>query len=158
MKPHMKTSELDLQRKEKGDKVKGEPKNDEMGKHIKRDKTHKNQQDLKGHVNCTLPPLPIHGELFINIPLLQVPLHSLCPHQGWSTSTSLHILRTPNYSDKHWCLFKSSLVMSKPSQTMLHKLLLNWRHSYSLSYIIILDSISPCVATYPAQHTNLCHT
>jgi hypothetical protein len=49
MKPHMKTSELNSQRKEKGDKGKGEPKNDEMGKHIKRDKTHKNQQDLKGH-------------------------------------------------------------------------------------------------------------
>jgi hypothetical protein len=37
----MKTSELNPQRKEKGDKGKG--------KHIKRDKTHKNQQDLKGH-------------------------------------------------------------------------------------------------------------
>jgi hypothetical protein len=49
MKPHMKTSELNPQRKEKGDKGKGEPKNDETGKHIKRDKTHKNQQDLKGH-------------------------------------------------------------------------------------------------------------
>jgi hypothetical protein len=82
MKPHMKTSELKPPKKEKGDKVKGEPKNDETSKHIKRDKTHKNQQDLKGtrkgqtikeekrnyksgfcHVNCTLPPLPIHGEL-----------------------------------------------------------------------------------------------
>jgi hypothetical protein len=49
MKPHMKTSELNPQRKEKGDKGKGEPKNNETGKHIKRDKTHKNQQDLKGH-------------------------------------------------------------------------------------------------------------
>jgi hypothetical protein len=49
MKLHMKTSELNPQRKEKGDKGKGEPKNDETGKHIKRDKTHKNQQDLKGH-------------------------------------------------------------------------------------------------------------
>jgi hypothetical protein len=49
MKPHIKTSELNSQRKEKGDKGKGEPKNDETGKHIKRDKTHKNQQDLKGH-------------------------------------------------------------------------------------------------------------
>jgi hypothetical protein len=49
MKPHMKTSELNPQRREKGDKGKGEPKNDETGKHIKRDKTHKNQQDLKGH-------------------------------------------------------------------------------------------------------------
>jgi hypothetical protein len=49
MKPHMKTLELNSQRKEKGDKGKGEPKNDETGKHIKRDKTHKNQQDLKGH-------------------------------------------------------------------------------------------------------------
>jgi hypothetical protein len=49
MKPHMKTSELNAQRKEKGDKGKGEPKNDETGKHIKRDKTHKNQQGLKGH-------------------------------------------------------------------------------------------------------------
>jgi hypothetical protein len=49
MKPHMKTSELNPQRKEKGDKGKGEPKNDETGKYIKRDKTHKNQQDLKGH-------------------------------------------------------------------------------------------------------------
>jgi hypothetical protein len=49
MKPHMKTSELNPQRKEKGDKGKGEPKNDETGKHIKRDKIHKNQQDLKGH-------------------------------------------------------------------------------------------------------------
>ena len=48
MKPHMKTSELNPQRKEKGDKGKGEPKNDETGKRIKRDKTHKNQQDLKG--------------------------------------------------------------------------------------------------------------
>jgi hypothetical protein len=37
MKPHMKTSELNPQRKEKGDKGKGEPKNDETGKHIKRD-------------------------------------------------------------------------------------------------------------------------
>jgi hypothetical protein len=45
----MKTSELNPQRKEKGDKGKREPKNDETGKHIKRDKTHKNQQDLKGH-------------------------------------------------------------------------------------------------------------
>ena len=44
MKPHMKTSELNPQRKEKGDKGKGEPKNDETGKHIKRDKTHKNQE------------------------------------------------------------------------------------------------------------------
>jgi hypothetical protein len=42
MKPHMKTLELNPQRKEKGDKGKGEPKNDETGKHIKRDKTHKN--------------------------------------------------------------------------------------------------------------------
>jgi hypothetical protein len=49
MKPRMKTSELNPQRKEKGDKGKGELKNDETGKHIKRDKTHKNQQDLKGH-------------------------------------------------------------------------------------------------------------
>jgi hypothetical protein len=31
MKPHIKTSELNPQRKEKGDKGKGEPKNDEMG-------------------------------------------------------------------------------------------------------------------------------
>jgi hypothetical protein len=37
MKPHMKTSELNPQSKEKGDKGNGEPKNDEMGKH-KRDK------------------------------------------------------------------------------------------------------------------------
>jgi hypothetical protein len=49
MKPRIKTSELNPQRKEKGDKSKGEPKNGETGKHIKRDKTHKNQQDLKGH-------------------------------------------------------------------------------------------------------------
>jgi hypothetical protein len=49
MKPRMKTSELNPQRKEKGNKGKGEPKNDETGKHIKRDKTHKNQQDLNGH-------------------------------------------------------------------------------------------------------------
>jgi hypothetical protein len=32
MKPHMKTSELNPQRKEKGDKGKGEPKNDETHK------------------------------------------------------------------------------------------------------------------------------
>jgi hypothetical protein len=42
MKPHMKTSELNPQRKEKRDKGKGESKNDKMRKHIKRDKTHKN--------------------------------------------------------------------------------------------------------------------
>jgi hypothetical protein len=47
MKPHMNTSELNPQRKKKGDKGKGEPKNDETGKHIKRDKTHKNQQGSK---------------------------------------------------------------------------------------------------------------
>jgi hypothetical protein len=45
----MKTLELNPQRKEKGGKGKGEQKNGETGKHIKRDKTHKNQQDLKGH-------------------------------------------------------------------------------------------------------------
>lgn len=126
------------------------------GQTIKEEK--RNYQSGFWHVNCTLPPLPICGELFINIPLLQVSLHSLCPRQSWSTSTSLHIFGTPNYSDMHWCLFRSSLDMSKPSQAMLHKLLLNWRHSYSLSYIIIPDSISPCVATYPAQHTHLCHS
>jgi hypothetical protein len=37
MKPPIKASELNPQRKEKGDKVKGEPKNDETEKHIKRD-------------------------------------------------------------------------------------------------------------------------
>jgi hypothetical protein len=42
MKPHMKTSELTPKEEKKGDKGKGEPKNDETGKHIKRDKTHKN--------------------------------------------------------------------------------------------------------------------
>jgi hypothetical protein len=39
MKPRMKTAELNPQRKEKGDKGKRELKNDETGKHIKRDKT-----------------------------------------------------------------------------------------------------------------------
>jgi hypothetical protein len=41
MKPHMKTSKLNPQRKVKGDNDKGEPKNDETWKHIKIDKTHK---------------------------------------------------------------------------------------------------------------------
>jgi hypothetical protein len=35
MKPRMKTSELNPQRKKRGNKGKGEPKNDETGKHIK---------------------------------------------------------------------------------------------------------------------------
>jgi hypothetical protein len=35
MKPHIKTSKLNSQGKEKGDKGKGEPKNDKTGKHIK---------------------------------------------------------------------------------------------------------------------------
>jgi hypothetical protein len=38
----MKTSELNLQRKENGNKGKGEPNNDETEKHIKRDKNYKN--------------------------------------------------------------------------------------------------------------------
>jgi hypothetical protein len=35
MKPRMKTSELNPQREKRGNKGKGEPKNDETGKHIK---------------------------------------------------------------------------------------------------------------------------
>ncbi|ONM02648.1 hypothetical protein ZEAMMB73_Zm00001d031293 [Zea mays] len=45
------------------------------------------------HVNCTLPPLPIHDELFINIPLLQVPLHSLCPCQDLRWICPNHLKR-----------------------------------------------------------------
>jgi hypothetical protein len=51
----------------------------------------------------------------------------------------------------HWCLLRSSLDMSKPSQTMLHKLLLNWRHSYPLSYIIIPDSVKILKLTFKRQ-------
>jgi hypothetical protein len=46
MKPHMKT--LELNPKEKGDKGKGEPKNDKTGKHIKRDKTPQKPARSKG--------------------------------------------------------------------------------------------------------------
>jgi hypothetical protein len=42
------------------------------------------------------------------------------------------------------------LDMSKPSQTMLHELLLDWCHSQSLAYVIIPDPISSCVAINPS--------
>ena len=48
MKPRMKTSELNPQKK-RGNKGKGEPKKRRNGETHKRDKTHKNQQDLNGH-------------------------------------------------------------------------------------------------------------
>jgi hypothetical protein len=125
------------------------------GQTVKEEK--RNYESRFWHVNCTLPPLPIHDELFINIPLLQVPLHSLCPRQGWSTSTSLHILGTPNYSDMHWCLFRSSLDMSKPSQAMLHKLLLNWCRSYSLVYHHSGLDLSLCGHISSATYASLPH-
>jgi hypothetical protein len=46
MKLHMKTSELNPKEKKRETKAK---ENDETRKHIKKDKTHKNQQDLKGY-------------------------------------------------------------------------------------------------------------
>jgi hypothetical protein len=76
MKPHIKTSELNPQRKEKGDKVKGEPKNDETGKHIKRDKTHKNQQDLKGHEKRSND---LGGKAKLQIRVLARELHTSTP-------------------------------------------------------------------------------
>jgi hypothetical protein len=48
MKPRMKTSELNPKEK-RGNKGKGEPKKRRNGETHKRDKTHKNQQDLNGH-------------------------------------------------------------------------------------------------------------
>ena len=71
------------------------------GQTIKEEK--RNYKSRFWHVNRTLQPLPIHGELFINIPLLQVPLHCLCPRQGWSTSTSLHSVTEILYKIIHLC-------------------------------------------------------
>ncbi|AQK82681.1 hypothetical protein ZEAMMB73_Zm00001d021742 [Zea mays] len=61
------------------------------GQTIKEEK--RNYKSRFWHVNCTLPPLPIHGELFINIPLLQVPLHCLCPRQGLRWICPNHLKR-----------------------------------------------------------------
>jgi hypothetical protein len=43
-----------------------------------------------------------------------------------------------------------SLDMSKSSQMMLHEFLLDWCHPQSLTYVIVLDQISSCVATNPS--------
>jgi hypothetical protein len=76
----MKTSELNPQRKEKGDKSKGEPKNGETGKHIKRDKTHKNQQDLKGHKKRSND---YGGKAKLQIRVLARELHTSTPSYPW---------------------------------------------------------------------------
>ena len=105
------------------------------GQTIKEEK--RNYKSRFWHVNCTLPPLPIHDELFINIPLLQVSLHSLCPRQSWSTSTSLHII-VPSYdASMHQCLWGSPVDMPKPSQPMLNKHFFNWRYSWPIAYVIV---------------------
>ncbi|ONL99808.1 hypothetical protein ZEAMMB73_Zm00001d029891 [Zea mays] len=61
------------------------------GQTIKEEK--RNYQSGFWHVNCTLPPLPICGELFVNIPLLQVSLHSLCPRQSLRWICPNHLKR-----------------------------------------------------------------
>ena len=50
------------------------------------------------------------------------------------------------------------LDMSKPSQSMLGKFLLNWCHPYSFPNNFISDSIPPCVPAKPPQHPHLCYT
>jgi hypothetical protein len=42
------------------------------------------------------------------------------------------------------------LDMSKLSQKMFHKLFLDWWHPEYLTYVIIPDTISSCVATNPS--------
>jgi hypothetical protein len=58
----------------------------------------------------------------------------------------------------YWSLRRVSLDMTKPLQTMLDQLLLNWCYPKFVSYIFIYDSITSYVATYPTQHPHFIYT
>jgi hypothetical protein len=62
-------------------------------------------------------------------PILQIVIHRLLPCQVWSSSTSLLIIGSSYYPFTNWCLHEPPLDMSKPSQTILYELLLDWCHS-----------------------------
>jgi hypothetical protein len=59
-------------------------------------------------------------------PILKMSLHGLLPCQVWSSSASLLITGSSYYPITNWFLRGAPLDMSKPSQAMLHELLLNW--------------------------------
>ena len=53
---------------------------------------------------------------------------------------------------------KPTTDMSKPSQPMLGKFLLNWCHPDPIPNNFVSDSIPPCVPAKPPQHPHLCYT
>ena len=58
----------------------------------------------------------------------------------------------------HRRLRRPPLDMSKLSQLMLGKFLLNWCHPYPFPNNFVLDSIPPCVPAKPPQQSHLCYT
>src|SRR6185436_3121772 len=80
------------------------------------------------------------------------------PRQFRSTSTPLYIIDPLKNPITHRRLRRFSLDMSKPSQPMLGKFLLNWCHPDSIPNNFVPDSIPPCVPAKPLQHPHLCYT
>jgi len=61
----------------------------------------------------------------------------------------------PHYTRR---LRRPPLDMSKPSQPVLGKFLLNWCHPYPFPNNFVPDSIPSCVPAKPLQHPHLCYT
>ena len=93
-----------------------------------------------------------------DIPLLKVSLNRLIPSQFRSTSTPLYIIDLLKNPTTHRRLRRPPLDMSKPSQPMLGKFLLNWCHPDPIPNSFVSDSIPPCVPAKPPQHPHLCYT
>jgi hypothetical protein len=75
-----------------------------------------------------LSALTLSYLMLAHTPFLQISLHRLLPCQVWSSYVSLLIIGSSYYPITNWCLRRPPLDMSKPSQAMLHELLLNWCH------------------------------
>ena len=88
----------------------------------------------------------------------KVSLNRLIPRQFRSTSTPLYIIDPLKNPITHWHLRGPSLDMSKPSQPMLDKFLLNWCHPDPIPNNFVPNSIPPCVPAKPPQHPHLCYT
>jgi hypothetical protein len=92
------------------------------------------------------------------ISFFQIYFYCFLPCQSRSTSSSSCIFRTTYNIAAYWCFRRSSLDMTKPSQTMLDYLLLNLCYPKIVPNIIISDSIFPYMATYPTQHPHFSYT
>ena len=58
----------------------------------------------------------------------------------------------------HWCIYRSPLCMIKPSQATILHFFINKGHPYFKVNFLILNSICPCISTYPYLHCHFSYT